>query len=250
MNDLLTLSCPSCGGQLSISAGDRIIKCDYCGRQHFIERDVYPLVQGSHTRCPQCGLNDRVERVSAIVDAQTQKTIHAGPQEKEVNVGSIQQSRFGDKSVTHIEMSSLASQLAAPEKPGPTPKLKKKPGGCLLVLGIFSFLIAGFVGLMLIGSLNEQNSPDTVPILIFFLFFMITGVGLLIINSRNRRIKTEQYSIMGAAIARENSEKEIGWRRAMEKWQASYYCHRDGCVFIPEENNWAPLSQINEFLFR
>ena len=34
MTDLLTLECPSCGARAAYSAGDSVLRCEYCGNQH------------------------------------------------------------------------------------------------------------------------------------------------------------------------------------------------------------------------
>src|SRR5512140_236480 len=36
MNDLITLSCPSCGATLEVASGTQQISCEYCGNKHIL----------------------------------------------------------------------------------------------------------------------------------------------------------------------------------------------------------------------
>lgn len=51
MNDFISLSCPSCGGQLEIMDDIEQFKCTYCGTEHAVRRGrgviaLKPLVEG------------------------------------------------------------------------------------------------------------------------------------------------------------------------------------------------------------
>lgn len=91
MEELITLSCPSCGGELEVNANTSVLKCRYCGTEFLVRRDHGAVSLESYARCPKCGRNDRVEKVTAILRSQP-------------------------------EGSGLAKSLAPPERPSPLPK--------------------------------------------------------------------------------------------------------------------------------
>jgi len=98
MGELITLSCTSCGGELEVNPNTSILKCHYCGAEHLVRREGAEVSLESFARCPKCGRNDRVEKVTAILRSQP-----AG--------------------------SGLAESLAPPERPSPRskPQLLPKP---------------------------------------------------------------------------------------------------------------------------
>lgn len=47
------------------------------------------------------------------------------------------------------------------------------------------------------------------------------------------------------------NEKNIAfYKQAQNRWENSYYCHRDSSVFIPGEGTWAPVSELKEYLYK
>ena len=62
MDDLITLSCPSCGGQLKIESNTTNYTCYYCGQQHRLRVEDIE----EYGRCPIYRRNDKVEKVTAI----------------------------------------------------------------------------------------------------------------------------------------------------------------------------------------
>jgi len=40
------------------------------------------------------------------------------------------------------------------------------------------------------------------------------------------------------------------WLEAIKRWEKTYYCHRDDCVFIINEDGYAGLSDLTNFLYR
>jgi hypothetical protein len=71
MSDFVTLSCPNCGGKLEISPETISLSCQYCGVEHLVRNEAGSILLESFARCPICKRNDRVEKVSAVVDNQT-----------------------------------------------------------------------------------------------------------------------------------------------------------------------------------
>ena len=39
MGELITLTCPSCGGKLQVSPNTSVLICQHCGIEHLVRRD-------------------------------------------------------------------------------------------------------------------------------------------------------------------------------------------------------------------
>jgi predicted RNA-binding Zn-ribbon protein involved in translation (DUF1610 family) len=246
MSDFITISCPSCGGQLKRGANTTTYTCDYCGQQHRLRvEDVEEF-----GRCPVCHRNDRVEIVRAIF-----------------NKGG-----------------NLASRLAPPTdpkktfvyNPPPKPTPSQKPAFSNLKskyrkATILIFLVAIYL-LYLSSDSALTLTFQNVGLVLSAIFFFI-GVVLLIIMIVNEiKLNREQDAFLLAEWERQNQERETQWSVNLEKYDAAYnrknvrlierykkilplydllyYCHRDDCVFIPGESGFAPSAKIDEFLFR
>lgn len=66
MGDLITLSCPACGGKLEISPNTLTLKCQYCGTEHMVHREYGSVMLEAFARCPVCNRNDRSEKLTGI----------------------------------------------------------------------------------------------------------------------------------------------------------------------------------------
>src|SRR5512133_3494872 len=53
MPDILTITCPSCGGKGRIIEGTNRFHCDYCGNEHLIEMSFQQVPAPSLTRAAQ-----------------------------------------------------------------------------------------------------------------------------------------------------------------------------------------------------
>ena len=71
-SDFITLACPTCGGKLEFSLNTTSLKCPNCGNEHLVRHDAANITLESYARCPVCGRNDEVKKVSAILANQTQ----------------------------------------------------------------------------------------------------------------------------------------------------------------------------------
>jgi DNA-directed RNA polymerase subunit RPC12/RpoP len=50
MTDILTLTCPSCGGKARLIEGTNRLHCDYCGNEHVVEMRFQPAPEDSAAR--------------------------------------------------------------------------------------------------------------------------------------------------------------------------------------------------------
>lgn len=67
MNDLITLKCPSCGGNLEIRENTSVLKCHHCGTEHLVRRETGSVILESYAQCPKCRRNDKVEKISSLL---------------------------------------------------------------------------------------------------------------------------------------------------------------------------------------
>lgn len=172
--------------------------------------------------CPNCDQVDRVQKVSAVVDAGTSKSSLAGP-----TVGaSYTFGRAGGLTVggTQTTLSggqqSVLSQRLAP--PG-NPTFKGRWGSAGILLA--------FLGLMALMTLG--TAP---PAAVLFLI-----VAAMVFAAKVGRIKTARTTFQKQEVPR--------WEKAMTKWQQLYYCHRCDGVFLPGEASIVPSNKMVDFLY-
>lgn len=244
MDDFITLSCPSCGGQLRLESNTTTYTCHYCGRQHRLRAEDVE----EYGRCPICHRNDKVEIVRAI----------------------------------HSKGGALASRLAPPENPEefypylpkPKPTLLEKP---ILELHhtnqtdkIYLLKIAiVFLSILLPGLIGGKNSYVAllfVLVLIGVLFIFLNKVKkdyealnlenyqqlIDIWQKQNRAIETtwvEEVEAYKSVYTKKFAQYNSSYQKLIKRYESIYYCHRDDCVFIPGESGYAPSVKIEEFLF-
>ena len=251
MDDLITLSCPSCGGQLRLDSNTTNYTCYYCGQQHRLRvEDVE-----EYGRCPICRRNDKVEKVTAI----------------------------------RLKGGKLSARLAPPEdpektfnyQPKPKPKPLQKP---TIVDGIikskyttrskvFFFLSIVLIVIFFILVINGTSRLYPAWFILFGLVGLISSIVLFIKGKidEKRLNKTHQEQLISNWISK-NEKIEQDWSdyiqkydtefhqrkavmkekysKAMQRYDLLYYCQRDDCVFIPGESAHAPSASIMEFLYK
>jgi predicted RNA-binding Zn-ribbon protein involved in translation (DUF1610 family) len=250
MDDLITLSCPSCGGQLRIESNTTNFTCYYCGQQHRLRiEDVEAF-----GRCPICRRNDKVEKVKAI----------------------------------RHKKDSLAARLAPPKDPERTfvyqPKQKPEPLKKTILneektksryTKRAQIILPLSVGLLILFVyLISQDSSRFYPAW----FFLLGLIGLVLsivyfiggkIDEKKLNKKLQEQLINDWQSQNEKQLNEWTdyiqqydndfhqksammkgkYAKAMQRYDQLYYCHRDDCVFIPGESGYAPSAKIDEFLF-
>jgi len=65
-NDFITLRCPNCGGNLSVSTKSTYLSCQNCGTNHILRNADGRFFLESYASCPICKRNDRSIKVSAL----------------------------------------------------------------------------------------------------------------------------------------------------------------------------------------
>jgi hypothetical protein len=188
-----------------------------------------PIASPKDISCPHCGLVDRVQKVSALVESGTV----AG--------------RYSTTAGTHISavtLSAKASQLARPREP-----TYKGSWGCFSVFFVLFLLFWGFAPIVTVlaeagsGHMTSDSPSEiagslgiTALVGVFFFFF----VWLIVHNkSKTNQKRRTQYE-------RDKAE----YARALITWNSLYYCERDDVVFLPgKAGACLPASQISGLLY-
>ena len=274
MEDIIQLTCPACGGKLNVSANTTLLVCQHCGTEHIVRREGSAVTLESFARCPRCGRNDRAEKVSAILSSHTQK-ISSSEIQMRIVPNQYGQPVYQRVSVpkTLTQSSELAKKLAPPEKPNPLPKpsmqpLPHKKSNSKLTFGII-LLVISVIGVIFsilsatIGLTGNGDFPIYLTLLCLVPTILAGGVGILLTIlgiTSSQKLKSRYQEEYAQTIQRNknvfqnwqetNQRLTQNWQNAMDRWHALYYCHRDDCVFIPEEGTSAPLEKMNDYLFQ
>jgi hypothetical protein len=159
--------------------------------------------------CPHCNLNDKIEKVSAIVSSQSHQ-ISSYPYQ----VGAP----------TH-QVSELAQSLMPPKKP--EQKGLTKPDF------YYRILILGFIGIcpILLALSGDQTGSN-----------LLLGLGALAFTvfyylSSQDKLKKGEI---------EHKEAVNKWNDASVKWEHLFYCYRDDIVFNPIDNKTASPKDITQ----
>lgn len=178
--------------------------------------------------CPQCGHDDRIQKVQAAVVGGISEVRSSGSFGG-VTYSGGQWGAFGGPSATSGTASTLLAQrLMPPDEPqqGTSFGSHLKQAGLAIVLfysGVFSFGIFG---------------AET-----FWIGCISLPVSLIVIRllyrerQKNRRAKAQFPARMQA------------WEQAMARWGRVYYCSRDDIVFDPETGESCHPADLHEFLY-
>ena len=256
MGDLVQMNCPTCGGKLEIQKNSKSAVCQYCGNEHLIKPTEGDIPQDTYAKCPLCKKDDKVEKVTAIIRLNTEKSANK----------------------SEYQLSGLAARLSPPDKPKFVPKPKKQKlnfpqkkyfeknynqfGLIVLVLGILLF---SCMGLMILVE------PDTLLTAILLLSVGIIVLGIHLIKSSEKRRKDdekkyiikcflenqkmnkklqEEYEKRLEEVRVENEKIKLSRPNALKRWERLYYCYRDDCVFIPGEGSYSCLSEIKDYIYQ
>ena len=268
MEDIVTLTCPTCGGKLEVGKNTSVLKCEHCGNEHLVRREDGAVTLESFARCPKCGRNDRVEKVTSILRSQKQ----------EINTREQRTSVYYDREgkqrtnvyyvpVTHTQISNLAKHLNPPQRPKSTPKpsLKsEKRINTLFVLGIILiviFLCTLSIFLLSLLGLNDMDSDQQItsilccvspPIISLALGTVLVYIGNKNkdrIREKNKKAKEENKIVLNTWQI-ENQKIQKRWRNAISRWENLYFCYRDDCVFIPNEGTYSPVEHMRSYLYK
>jgi hypothetical protein len=237
--------------------------CEHCGNEHLVRRELGAVTLEAYARCPRCGRNDRAEKVTAILAGQTQQITGTEQRvEFQVDVYGQRQTRIVEVPKTHTQMSDLARRLGPPNKPSPTPEPRGQMGITVLVIGIVLALlgvISTVIGIAssMWGISGSNSNKDaiitglTAGVVCILPPIVLVGIGtlLIVVSIKRRNLSKEQHKTAVSMARIYDIEGARAWQGAIDRWNKLYYCHRDDCIFIPEEGSCAPLSKIHEYLY-
>ncbi len=196
--------------------------------------------------CPQCGHEDQVRKVTAVVTEGIREMRSSG------GFGGITYSDgkwgvFGGPSATRGEMSTLLAQrLMPPDEPKVHLPWYLNPlsHSCWTkVLSILSILfIVSAIVLVIPAVLGLFSGDFTAASAFCQAVFYGLWFGLVARYLSRRRAS---YSKEKERVAAER----VVWERAIARWNCLYYCFRDDIVFDPETGEWCDPAQLHEFLY-
>lgn len=238
MNDFVTLNCPSCGGKLNVQKDSPTYFCEYCGTEHKLrEEDVE-----SFGRCPKCQRNDRVEKITAIVNRHDQLAA------KFPIPDQIELDDFVERSDLVIDQernSLLTTQI---------------PENIFTKRGKYFFIgmVVLFLWSIRYGFNKETFLTSRLYFLLASILFAVLGV---IFMSKGEKLQSEQKtelwnrrSVLEHELTlsrREVNNKLASLRRMLKsRYDQIYYCHRDDLLFIPGESGYSSCNDYHRFLMQ
>ena len=251
MEDLVTMSCPSCGEKLQILPGTHSLACQHCGQEYLVRQDANDVILlEAFARCPKCAKNDKVEKVSAIVARETHE-IRGTSIESETYTDKDGKTRYRSYSVPYsgTQMSVLAQRLSPPEKPEMGFNWRGCIGVVLVLCGVLSLAVSGCqvgFGLLTVPISEGASSGE--------LFNFSSILGILLLPGAILYILLGAFLIKSSANSRKKRSTKLRevdipqWEYAMRRWNQLYYCARDDILFIPGENKAVPVTQMNEYI--
>lgn len=216
----------------------------------------------TQSSCPQCGLNDKIEKVSAIVLRETS----SGTRRE-----WVANSDGGHWTTTpYTEISNLGRMLAAPPKPHYSPSIawivatlvihpmayaywapvsrRVKIGFAIytvlvVLISIFGYIFSNSDAINILNTLPETNFVG-----MMFLMLLCTGVCFVMPLPYAAYFLGMRQETRSRRARLEATEIPI-WLKAMEIWNELYYCHRDGCLFDPNTGKSGRPDQLAEMLY-
>lgn len=228
---------PICEG-CTASFDDSFQVCPQCGRVRKIEKpikvDVSVAEKLSGSECPICHKDDKVAKVTAIVQRDTNRLNGSVPvSSTHLDSDGKLRSSTDWSNFSAIQISDLAQQLSPPDKP---------THGCLSIWNAWGFkpfaVFLVLVSLLFcVGSVGG-NETDRSGIGISA-FFLAIAVGFWFLGV--------WWKKRGDASLKPQMDK---WNHAMGRWFTLYYCSRDDCVFIPGEDRSVPVYNMMDLISR
>ncbi|HOZ37569.1 MAG TPA: hypothetical protein PLH64_02355 [Anaerolineaceae bacterium] len=226
MNDFISLTCPSCGGKLNIEKNTPTYTCEFCGQTHKLrEQDIEYF-----GRCPICHRNDRVEKLTAILNKQDHVSMKFRPPEnlKQVYYYRLLDSNKADK---HLEWIALEEKQES---------VYKKRGN---LFGIGS-AVALTTSLILIIQMVNSNGQGVFAGILGFLLF-VGSIALFVFGVINWLKGKQDQKKYQTELHR---QRTLQTQKLMMRYDKIYYCQRDDLLFIPGEEESAPGSNYEEYL--
>ena len=187
------------------------------------DSDVGLTNPGSNqAKCPECNKDDRVARLSGLVDRSTQttkgsaKTLAAGISSGGIGVGGGV-TRFKAETESH-----LVQRLKPPPLKG---GLRWKPALIGVALLVPAFLL-----------LSAEGGQGSVPLLFLAGLILLAGGFFLVAALLEEWIPSVQ--------------QREAWQQGLKELRGSFYCERDDVAFLPGSAQGLPAEELVEQVFR
>jgi len=141
-----------------VNADANILNCRHCGSEHLVRREGGSVTLESFARCPKCGRNDRVEKVSVILRSHSKDTDLVKSLAKPILPTTDPKPEPLKKPVLPPKPDLLPKPKPTP-KPIPLPKPKlfiRKPKVIYLIIGLALLLITYVFALASLGILFDE----------------------------------------------------------------------------------------------
>ncbi len=238
MSDFVTLSCPSCGGKLTVQKNTPTYICDYCGTEHKLrEEDIEYF-----GRCPRCHRNDRVEKITAIVNRHDQLGAKF-PSPEQLNLDEF------------VERPDLLIQQKLNSLPNP-----QKPDNVFTTRSKFFFIVSAFMFIQFLcaGSFYIRVTA-LIPEFLWLICSLVLAALGIYFSKKSKRLHREieleilrKRSVLEQELvvkANEVRREMTGLRRQLKiRYEKIYYCHRDDLLFIPGDPDYASCNNFVSYL--
>jgi DNA-directed RNA polymerase subunit RPC12/RpoP len=230
----VNMYCTSCGKQIP----DNSQFCLSCGAPIIIPPTNADAISNTiqiGTRCPTCGRDDAIQKISAILTGGKASGTYSGPSGGVAYVGGKWGAVSGYSTLHGSSMTDLARLLTPPHEP------ESRAFGCFsssLIWFFFGLLALGGCGNS-IGIIVGLEKNQTVYALISDLALGIVGILVLVWYIRKSISVRAKYPTRKAA-----------WDAAMIRWNRLYYCNRDDIVFDPQTRETCKLREMERFIYQ
>jgi hypothetical protein len=217
MNNLTTLSCPSCGATLEVASGVKQLSCKYCGNIHVFS-DTVPGIDANGAVCPIGLHQDLVQKVSTVINNQVFDSDAVSEPEKHITYRS-----------------QLARKLTYPPKPVfPLAVLTTRSGTIIYVL--IPVLIFAYLGNILVSYFYPASN------ICGFILFLVIGFSVAIPLAKlylGPMFNKKYLEFLG---------QYKQWESGKNLWDNSYYCQRHDIVFEKGSEKAIPIDNFKSFL--
>ena len=203
MDNLVTLSCPNCGGKLEITQDIERLACPYCGTEHIVQRDVGAI-----------SLKPVLEEIQAVKESVDRAAIASQRTADELALKRVEKERTKLQSWADARLNDIA-------KARMTTRNNQN-------LGILLFLIFGFLSgfsftsialspLLAISNSDFGTSKLSGQVSCFAgsIFLAVVG-GVLIYYAREQRNSLDQQETIVRTKLQDIQEQEATIRKRLD----------------------------------
>ena len=213
----------------------------------------------SSTVCPKCKKDDSIQKLSAILATGISTGSYSGSSGGYVTVDGKSRNVSGYSHLSGSSITELAKLVSPPDSPNkPVKSMWTLMFTALIVLVTYFCVVQPCilslsygVAVLALGEnfLNEYGNNPILLLGAFVLFGVSISIpvltGIISYRKLNKSAETKyEKALEEYSVARPN------WDFAMEKWNISYYCHRDSLVFDSESQDTCEPANLEEYLYR